>query len=91
MEKKSVSVTLEHVTKKFKDVKGKADVIAVNDSHFVIEPGELVTLLGPSGCGKTTTLRMIAGLELPTEGKIYIGNEEVTMLPPNKRDTATML
>jgi len=90
MEKKSVSVTLEHVTKKFKDVKGKADVIAVNDSHFVIEPGELVTLLGPSGCGKTTTLRMIAGFELPTEGKIYIGNEEVTMLPPNKRDTATM-
>ncbi|NCC12790.1 MAG: ABC transporter ATP-binding protein, partial [Spirochaetia bacterium] len=84
------SVTLEHVTKKFKDVKGKADVIAVNDSHFVIEPGELVTLLGPSGCGKTTTLRMIAGFELPTEGKIYIGNEEVTMLPPNKRDTATM-
>jgi len=90
MEKKSVSVTLEHVTKKFKDVKGKADVIAVNDSHFVIESGELVTLLGPSGCGKTTTLRMIAGFELPTEGKIYIGNEEVTMLPPNKRDTATM-
>ncbi|MGD9925947.1 MAG: ABC transporter ATP-binding protein [Sphaerochaeta sp.] len=90
MEKKSVSVTLEHVTKKFKDVKGKSDVIAVNDSHFVIEPGELVTLLGPSGCGKTTTLRMIAGFELPTEGKIYIGNEEVTMLPPNKRDTATM-
>lgn len=90
MEKKSVSVTLEHVTKKFKDLKGKADVIAVNDSHFVIEPGELVTLLGPSGCGKTTTLRMIAGFELPTEGKIYIGNEEVTMLPPNKRDTATM-
>ncbi|MBG0768266.1 ABC transporter ATP-binding protein [Sphaerochaeta halotolerans] len=90
MEKKSVSVTLEHVTKRFKDVKGKSDVIAVNDSHFVIEPGELVTLLGPSGCGKTTTLRMIAGFELPTEGKIYIGNEEVTMLPPNKRDTATM-
>ncbi|WP_320122472.1 ABC transporter ATP-binding protein [uncultured Sphaerochaeta sp.] len=90
MEKKSVSVNLEHVTKKFKDVKGKSDVIAVNDSHFVIEPGELVTLLGPSGCGKTTTLRMIAGFELPTEGKIYIGNEEVTMLPPNKRDTATM-
>ncbi|MGH0053314.1 MAG: ABC transporter ATP-binding protein [Sphaerochaetaceae bacterium] len=90
MEKKSVSVTLEHVTKKFKDVKGKADVIAVNDSHFVIEPGELVTLLGPSGCGKTTTLRMIAGFELPSEGKIYIGGEEVTMLPPNKRDTATM-
>ncbi len=90
MEKKSVSVTLDHVTKKFKDVKGKADVIAVNDSCFVIEPGELVTLLGPSGCGKTTTLRMIAGFELPSEGKVMIGNEDVTMLPPNKRDTATM-
>ncbi len=90
MEKKSVSVTLEHVTKRFKDVKGKADVIAVNDSNFIIEPGELVTLLGPSGCGKTTTLRMIAGFELPSEGKIFIGNEDVTMLPPNKRDTATM-
>ncbi len=90
MEKKSVSVTLSHVTKRFKNVKGKADVIAVNDSDFVIEPGELVTLLGPSGCGKTTTLRMIAGFELPTEGKILIGGDDVTMLPPNKRDTATM-
>ena len=90
MEKKSVSVTLEHVTKRFKNLKGKADVIAVNDSDFVIEPGELVTLLGPSGCGKTTTLRMIAGFELPTEGRILIGDQDVTMLPPNKRDTATM-
>lgn len=90
MEKKSVSVTLDHVTKRFKDVKGKADVIAVNDSCFVIEPGELITLLGPSGCGKTTTLRMIAGFELPSEGKVLIGSEDVTMLPPNKRDTATM-
>lgn len=90
MKKKSVSVTLEHVTKRFKNIKGKADVIAVNDSNFVIEPGELVTLLGPSGCGKTTTLRMIAGFELPTEGKVMIGNDDVTMLPPNKRDTATM-
>lgn len=90
MENKSVSVTLEHVTKRFKNTKGKSDVIAVNDSNFVIEPGELVTLLGPSGCGKTTTLRMIAGFELPTEGKILIGDNDVTMLPPNKRDTATM-
>lgn len=90
MEKKSVSVTLQNVTKKFKDVKGKADVIAVNNADFVVEPGELVTLLGPSGCGKTTTLRMVAGFELPTEGKILIGDTDVTMLPPNKRDTATM-
>ncbi|WP_422478557.1 ABC transporter ATP-binding protein [Pleomorphochaeta sp. DL1XJH-081] len=90
MEKKSVSVTLKNVTKKFKDVKGKADVIAVNGAEFIVEPGELVTLLGPSGCGKTTTLRMVAGFELPTEGKILIGDTDVTMLPPNKRDTATM-
>lgn len=90
MNSKSVSVTLDHVTKRFKNVKGKADVIAVNDSNFVIAPGELVTLLGPSGCGKTTTLRMVAGFELPSEGKILIGEEDVTMLPPNKRDTATM-
>ncbi|MDC7246932.1 MAG: ABC transporter ATP-binding protein, partial [Sphaerochaetaceae bacterium] len=45
---------------------------------------------GPSGCGKTTTLRMVAGFELPTEGKIFIGDSDVTFLPPNKRDTATM-
>jgi iron(III) transport system ATP-binding protein len=90
MKKKSVSVTLKNVTKRFKDVKGKADVIAVNGAEFVVEPGELVTLLGPSGCGKTTTLRMVAGFELPTEGQILIGDTDVTMLPPNKRDTATM-
>lgn len=90
MEKKSVSVTLEHVTKRFKDVKGKSDVIAVKEAEFVVKGGELVTLLGPSGCGKTTTLRMVAGFELPTEGKIFIGDSDVTFLPPNKRDTATM-
>ncbi len=90
MEKKSVSVTLEHVTKRFKDTKGKSDVIAVNDAEFVVKGGELVTLLGPSGCGKTTTLRMVAGFELPTTGKIFIGDSDVTFLPPNKRDTATM-
>ena len=90
MEKKSVSVTLEHVTKRFKDVKGKSDVIAVKDAEFVVKGGELVTLLGPSGCGKTTTLRMVAGFELPTEGKIFIGDSDITFLPPNKRDTATM-
>ncbi|MDC7245719.1 MAG: ABC transporter ATP-binding protein [Sphaerochaetaceae bacterium] len=90
MDKKSVSVTLENVTKRFKDVKGKSDVIAVKDARFIVEGGDLVTLLGPSGCGKTTTLRMVAGFELPTEGKIFIGDSDVTFLPPNKRDTATM-
>ncbi|MFA6504485.1 MAG: ABC transporter ATP-binding protein [Treponemataceae bacterium] len=90
MAKNSVSVTLEGVTKRFKNTKGKADVIAVHASDFVVAPGELVTLLGPSGCGKTTTLRMIAGFELPTAGRILIGSEDVTQLPPNKRDTATV-
>ena len=89
-EKKSLSVTLERVSKVFKNTRGKSDVIAVHEANFTVQAGELVTLLGPSGCGKTTTLRMIAGFELPTEGKIYIGTENVTMLPPNARDTATV-
>jgi iron(III) transport system ATP-binding protein len=88
--KKSVSVTLEGVTKIFKNTRGKADVVAVHESSFTVNAGELVTLLGPSGCGKTTTLRMIAGFELPSTGKILIGSEDVTMLPPNVRDTATV-
>jgi iron(III) transport system ATP-binding protein len=88
--KKSVSVTLEGVTKIFRNTRGKADVVAVHESSFTVNAGELVTLLGPSGCGKTTTLRMIAGFELPSTGKILIGSEDVTMLPPNVRDTATV-
>jgi iron(III) transport system ATP-binding protein len=94
--KSSVSVSLEGVNKIFKNVRSRRggaerpDVIAVKDANFTVRPGELVTLLGPSGCGKTTTLRMIAGFELPSSGKIRIGEEDVTMLPPNVRDTATV-
>lgn len=90
MPQQSVSVTVQGVTKRFKNTKGRPDVVAVAESDFVVAPGELVTLLGPSGCGKTTTLRMIAGFELPSSGRILIGNEDVTMLPPNARDTATV-
>ena len=90
MSKASVPVRIDEVTKVFKDVRGKADVIAVNGASFEISPGELVTLLGPSGCGKTTTLRMIGGFELPTRGKIFVANEDITNLPANKRDTATV-
>jgi len=86
----SVAVSLDHVAKIYPNTKGKKDVVAVADSTFTIEPGELVTLLGPSGCGKTTTLRMIAGFELPTSGAIRIGDADVTMLPPNRRNTATV-
>lgn len=90
MIKTSASVKLENITKIFKDPAGKGEVYAVNDVNYEIQPGELITLLGPSGCGKTTTLRMIAGFELPTKGKIIISNQDVTQLPPNKRDTATV-
>ena len=61
---------------------------AIPELSLEIKPGELVTLLGPSGCGKTTTLRMLAGLESPTEGRILIGGEDVTRLPANRRDVA---
>ncbi|MFT4960205.1 MAG: multiple sugar transport system ATP-binding protein [Paracoccaceae bacterium] len=64
------------------------DFTAVQASSFKIEDGEFFMLLGPSGCGKTTTLRMIAGLELPTSGEIYIDGEEVSQKPANKRDIA---
>ncbi len=61
---------------------------AVKSSTFTIEDGEFFMLLGPSGCGKTTTLRMMAGLELPTSGEIYIDGEEVGMKPASQRDIA---
>ena len=61
---------------------------AVQSSSFKVEDGEFFMLLGPSGCGKTTTLRMIAGLELPTEGEIYIDGDEVGQKPASRRDIA---
>ena len=82
------SVRIENVTKAFRDPSTGRENIVVSDVSLDIAPGELVTLLGPSGCGKTTTLRMVAGFELPTSGRILIGGEDVTPLPPNRRDTA---
>lgn len=64
------------------------DFTAVRESSFTIEDGEFFMLLGPSGCGKTTTLRMIAGLELPTSGEIYLDGEEIGQRPPSERDIA---
>ncbi|MGV8988787.1 MAG: ABC transporter ATP-binding protein [Cypionkella sp.] len=61
---------------------------AVQSSSFTIEDGEFFMLLGPSGCGKTTTLRMIAGLELPTSGEVFINGEEVSQKPASQRDIA---
>jgi ABC-type sugar transport system ATPase subunit len=76
------SLNLEGINKLFGTVR------AVNNVNLSIADGEFVALLGPSGCGKTTTLRMIAGLELPNEGRIQIGGQEVTNLPPRARDIA---
>ncbi|AIF70033.1 sugar ABC transporter ATP-binding protein [Palaeococcus pacificus DY20341] len=75
-------VVLKDVTKKF------GDVLAVNKLNLEIKDGEFMVLLGPSGCGKSTTLRMIAGLENPTAGEIWIGEQLVNDLDPTKRNTA---
>ena len=82
-----MKVVLEHLTKKFpnRNKKIKGDVIAVNDFTFEIPDGKLIGLLGPSGCGKSTTLNLISGLEKPTSGKVYFGEDDVTGLPPEHR------
>ena len=88
MEKVKKGVRLEHISKIYQDPKTGKEFYAVKDTNLFIEPGSFVTLLGPSGCGKTTTLRMIAGFESPDEGEIYLGDEPINELTPNKRDTA---
>jgi len=80
--KQAASVEFRNVTKRY------GNVTAVDDVSFTIEPGQLVTLLGPSGCGKTTTLRMIAGLEMASEGQILIGGRDVTHLSAANRDVS---
>ncbi len=81
-------VRLEGVSKIYTDPKTKKPFKAVDNINLDIRPGDFVTLLGPSGCGKTTTLRMIAGFESPDEGEIYLGDQAINELTPNKRDTA---
>ena len=88
MSKVKKGVRLENVSKIYLDPKTKKEFKAVDSINLDILPGEFVTLLGPSGCGKTTTLRMIAGFESPDEGEIYLGDEPINALTPNKRDTA---
>jgi len=81
-------VIIEHVYKIYSGEDKKADKLAVEDAHFEIEDQEFMVLVGPSGCGKTTTLRMIAGLEDITRGRIYIDGKVVNDLPPKDRDIA---
>jgi spermidine/putrescine transport system ATP-binding protein len=77
-------VRLVDVTKRFDDV------VAVDDLSLDVESGSFFALLGPSGCGKTTTLRMIGGFEQPSEGAIFLGERDVSGLPPYKRDVNTV-
>ena len=79
---KKAEVKFENITKKFNET------VAVDNVSCTFEAGTLTTLLGPSGCGKTTSLRIIAGLERATEGKILVDNEDVTILPATDRDVS---
>lgn len=76
----SAAVRLDRVTKRF------GNFIAVNDVSLDVADGEFMTFLGPSGCGKTTMLRMISGFETPTSGRVLLGSQDVTEVPPYKRD-----
>ena len=82
-----MKVVLQNLTKIFpsRDKKAGKEVVAVNDFTFEIPDGKLIGLLGPSGCGKSTTLYMISGLQKPTSGKIFFGDEDVTELSTENR------
>ncbi len=80
-----MKIVLENLTKIFYNKKNKSEVHAVDHLNVEIPDGKLVGLLGPSGCGKSTTLYCISGLQDPTEGKIYFGEEDVTSLGADKR------
>ncbi len=77
-------IVLEHVTKRF------GEFVAVHDANFTIPHGEFFAMLGPSGCGKTTTLRMIAGFEVPTSGAIRLEGRDVSRVPPYRRNVNTV-
>ena len=81
-----MKVVLKNVTKIFPGKgRGSSDTVAADKLDFEIPDGELIALLGPSGCGKSTTLNLICGLEKPTEGRIFFGEDDVTDLPPENR------
>ncbi|MDE7439816.1 MAG: ABC transporter ATP-binding protein, partial [Clostridia bacterium] len=78
-------IELKNVRKVFDD-----ETVAVDNFNLEVKKGEFVTFLGPSGCGKTTTLRMIAGFDIPTSGQILLNGEDISKLPPNKRPVNTV-
>ena len=77
-------IELKNVTKYYDDA------LVIDNVSFYVNKGEFITFLGPSGCGKTTTLRMIAGFDLPTEGQIFLNGKDISSLPPNKRPVNTV-
>ncbi len=82
-----MKIVLKNLTKKFpsRSKTNRQDVVAVNDFNFEIPDGKLIGLLGPSGCGKSTTLNLLCGLQTPTSGSIFFGDDDVTNLPAEKR------
>ncbi len=82
IEGQAAAVRFDNVSKHY------GPVVAVDGISFEVQPGDLVTLLGPSGCGKTTTLRLIAGLEMPTSGSVFIDGDDVSRLPASARDVS---
>ena len=82
-----MKIVLKNLTKIFpsRNKKEGGEVIAVNNFTFEIPDGKLIGLLGPSGCGKSTALNLICGLEPPTSGQIFFGEDDVTHLPPENR------
>ena len=85
MEKQENIIELKHISRTFSD-----GFKAVSDFNLEVKRGEFVTFLGPSGCGKTTTLRMIAGFDMPTEGDILLNGRDISKLPPNERPINTV-
>jgi multiple sugar transport system ATP-binding protein len=81
--RKAAGVRLDGVSKRF-----RGGVVAADNVHLTVDPGEFIVLVGPSGCGKSTLLRMVAGLEEVTGGRVYIGDRDVTNQLPQERDVA---
>lgn len=77
-------IELDHISKTY------GDFVAVHDANFTIATGEFFAMLGPSGCGKTTTLKMIAGFEQPTSGRVMLDGVDVSSVPPYKRNVNTV-